>query len=981
MNYAGRIVCAVLMAFLPLYSNAQSTGKELREAEAWADSLMRRMSPRERIGQLFMVAAYSKNGTRPDAAISRLIREDGIGGLIFMQGGPGRQLLLTNEYQKMARVPLLLSIDGEWGLAMRLDSTFSFPWQMTLGAIQDDALLVEMGAEIARQCRRIGLTMNLAPVIDVNNNPKNPVIKARSFGDNPVNVAKKGIAYMLGMQQNGVLASAKHFPGHGDTDTDSHLALPVIKHSWERLDSIELYPFRQLIEAGLASVMIAHLSVPALDATPKLATTLSHKVVTGLLRERMGFQGLIVTDALNMKGVSDYYPVGDVDLRAMLAGNDILLFSGDVPKAIQKIEAAIEQGITTQQEVDLRCKKILMAKHRVGLARYKPLSLKGLQEDLASPRARLLHRKLTAASLTLLRNQNGLIPFKNLKSTRFASLCFQCTGETAFQRRLSDYAPMKHFQLGESSTQADWNKVVQEAGSVDVWIFSVNQPKESPFRTPVIPQVVRKAMAYVGEGKKSVLVSFANPYALLDYGAVLNSFDAVLVSYQNNENAQDLSAQLLFGAIGAKGKLPVSVSATYPSGFGLTTEGGLRLGYELPEGVGMDSKRLKPVDEMVERAIRDEVFPGCQILVAKDNQIVFQKSYGHHTYARSQPVRDSDLYDLASITKIAATVPLLMHLVGEGKVQVKQPLKELVPEVAGSNKANITLRDILAHQAGLKAWIPFHLQTMESNGTYKEGYYSTQPSKQFSLEVAHNLYAWYGLPDSIFKANLASPLNSSRSYLYSDLGYYYLAKIVKRETNRPLDVLMDSLLSGPLGASLLTYNPLKKFDRERIVPTEQDNHFRKQLVHGHVHDQGAALMGGVAGHAGLFSNSNDLAKLVQMFMNFGFYGGEKYIEPSVIKEFVKCQFCALGNRRALGFDKPTPSGKGGTACDCVSYLSYGHSGFTGTLVWVDPEYNLVYIFLSNRIHPDAENRKLIKLGLRGQIQQVFYDALNTYSEV
>jgi beta-N-acetylhexosaminidase len=979
MKYALRIMTAAMWGLLLYSANAQNMSREYREAEFWADSVMKRMTPRERIGQLFMVAAYSKHGTKPDASISRLIREEGIGGLIFMQGGPGRQLLLTNQYQQMAKVPLMLSIDGEWGLAMRLDSTFSFPWQMTLGAIQDDALIVEMGAEIARQCKRVGLTMNLAPVIDVNNNPKNPVIKARSFGDNPVNVARKGIAYMQGMQQNGVLASAKHFPGHGDTDTDSHLALPVIKHSWERLDSIELYPFRQLIEAGLASVMIAHLSVPALDATPKLATTLSHKVVTGLLRERMGFQGLVLTDALNMKGVSDYYPVGEVDLRAMLAGNDILLFSGDVPKAIQKIEEAIQQGVTTQAEVDKRCKKILMAKHHVGLSSFKPMVLRNLSDDLASPRAKLLHRKLTAASLTLIRNENGLVPFKNLNQSRFASICFQCSGETAFQRRLSDYAPMKHFQLGDNSTQADWSKVIQEAGNVDVWIFSVNQPKESPFRTPVIPVVARKAMAFVSEGKKSVLVSFANPYALLDFGSALNKFDAVLVAYQNNENAQDLSAQLLFGGIGAKGKLPVAISSAYPSGYGLNTQGGIRLGYELPEGVGMDSKRLKTIDDMVARAIREEVFPGCQILVAKDNQVVFRKAYGHHTYDATRKVLETDLYDLASITKIAATVPLLMHLVGEGKVQVKQTLKELVPEVAGSNKANLTLRDILAHQAGLKAWIPFHLQTMDANGAFKDGYYSISRSKDFPLEVAHNLYAWHGLPDSIFKVNLNSPLNASKSYLYSDLGYYYLAKIIKRETRLPLDVLMDSLFSGPLGASTLVYNPLRFHSKEVIVPTEQDNHFRKQLVHGHVHDQGAALMGGVAGHAGLFGNANDLAKLAQLFLNQGFYGGEKLIEPEVIKEFVKCQFCALGNRRALGFDKPTTSGKGGTACDCVSYLSYGHSGFTGTLVWVDPEHSMVYVFLSNRINPDAENRKLIKQGLRGQIQQVFYDALNTYS--
>jgi beta-N-acetylhexosaminidase len=972
MNYRLTFVLSIFLCSSSYQIIAQTKG---RQAELWADSLMAKMSPEQRTAQLFMVAAYSKSGSQTDAAIMKLVKDTGIGGLIFMKGGPGRQLLQTNAYQSAAKIPLLISIDGEWGLAMRLDSTMAFPWQMTLGAIQNNQLIEEMGAQIAKQCRRVGIAMNMAPVVDVNNNPKNPVIKARSFGDNPQNVAIKGIAYMKGLQQNGVLASAKHFPGHGDTDTDSHLALPQIKHNRSRLDTIELYPFRELIAAGLGSVMVAHLSVPALDATPKLATTLSHAVVTGILRNEMRFEGLIVTDALNMKGVSDYYQEGEVDVMALLAGNDILLFSGNVPLAILKIHEAIQQNKITREEVDRRCKKVLMAKFMLGLNQFTPLSLEGLQDDLFSTEARLIHKKLTAESLTLIKNENQLIPFRELEKKKFASVCFQCDKNNPFQERLRHYSNVDCIAFKELPTPAEILAAAKQLEGANTLIFSVHQPNESPFKSPVIPEAAIKAMEILGKDKAGVLVSFANPYALRNV-RISESIHSVLVSYQNNEDAQDLSAQLLFGAIPSRGKLPVEISKMFPSGWGIQTEGGLRLRYGLPEESGMKSQHLKSVDDIVHKAIKDGEFPGCQIWVAHKGTVVFNRAYGYHTYDKSQRVSWEDLYDLASITKVASTVPNLMKLVGEGRVSIDQTLKDLVPSVAQSNKASLSLRDILAHQAGLKAWIPFHLSTMDKAGNHLPGYYASTFSEDYPIEVAKGLYAWKGLPDSLFSLNLKSDINASKSYLYSDLGYYYLSKIIKSQQGNPLDVLMDSLFSGPLGAYSLTYNPLKLFPENRIVPTEQDGFFRKQLIRGYVHDQGAALMGGVAGHAGLFSNANDLGKLLQMFLNYGSYGGETFIKPEVIKEFVRCQFCSNGNRRALGFDKPSPSGKGGTACDCVSYLSFGHSGFTGTLAWADPKHELLFVFLSNRVHPNAENKLIIQNGTRAKIQQLFYEAIS-----
>ena len=943
-------------------------------AGKWADSVMKTMTLEQKTAQLFMVAAYSKDGTTPSPAVESMIKKHGIGGLIFMKGGPGRQVILTNQYQKWSKVPLLISIDGEWGLAMRLDSTMAFPYQMTLGAIQQNELLVEMGEEIARQCKRIGIHMNLAPSIDVNNNPANPVIKARSFGDQPANVAAKGIAYMQGMQKQNLITSAKHFPGHGDTDTDSHLALPLLPFSKERLDSLELAPFRALIQAGVSSIMVAHLAVPALDES-RVPATVSSKMVSDLLIQTMGYQGLVITDAMNMKGVADKYPPGEADFRAFMAGNDILLFSENVDKGIQLIIQAVQSGKVTEAEINRRCKKVLMAKYWSGAHRFTPISLKSLSQDLHTPRAEVLHRKLTAASLTLIRNHRQIIPFKRLDTLSMAALSIDGKAGNMFQKRLQDYANIPGYQL--SSEQTDLSGLTKINGQVNTWIIAIHQPKESPFKTPVIKESVKQALAQLTKGKEVVLVLFANPYALRNYPLPPN-FRAVLVAYQDHTHSQDLAAQLLFGGIGAKGKLPVAISTEFPSGHGLTTEGGLRLKFNLPEESGIDRKKLQPIEDMVEQAMRESMFPGCQILAARKGEVFYRKSFGYHTYEKTHAVEDHHLYDLASITKVAGTLPGIMYLVDQKKIHLDQTLGTYLPELQGTDKANIVLRDLLTHQAGFKAWIPFHLRGMDASGGWKPTWFQNQPSDAFPFEVAQGLYAMAGVQDSILAANVRTPLGVKKTYLYSDLGYYFLQRIIQKQTQLRLDQFISTYISKPLGASSMMYNPLKTFSKEDIVPTEFDQIFRKQLIHGYVHDQGAALMGGVAGHAGLFSNATDLAKLIQLYLNWGHYGGETYMQPEVVKTFAKCQFCANGNRRGLGFDRPTLQGKGGTACDCVSFLSFGHAGFTGTLAWADPEHDMLYIFLSNRVHPNAENKKLIQSDFRAKIQQVFYDALHSW---
>jgi beta-N-acetylhexosaminidase len=938
----------------------------------WADSVFKTLTPDERIAQLFMVAAYSNKDRTHVKEIKKLVDEYKIGGLIFFQGGPLRQAMLSNCYQSCVKVPLLMSMDAEWGLAMRLDSTTKFPRQMTLGAIQNDTLIYEMGAEIARQCKRLGMQINFAPVVDINNNPLNPVISNRSFGENKFNVTHKALMYMKGMQDNGVLATAKHFPGHGDTDSDSHKTLPTVKSSRQRLDTLELYPFKELFSQGLGSIMVAHLSIPALDTTPNQASTLTKKIVTGLLKDTLGFKGLVFTDALNMKGVSKFYKPGEVDVKALVAGNDVLLFPEDVPTAIKKIKEAIDSGSISQEEIDKRCMKILLVKQWTGLDHYKKINLKNLYEDLNTPKAELINRKLTEASLTLLQNKNNLIPLQNLDTLKIASLSLGYKDVNIFQQTLSNYAPVKHFGIDKDAKQEAFDTVLTKLKNYNLVIIHINNTNNKPDKDfGLTPRVMAMLKAVMKQSRVIVNVA-ANPYILAKMDS-LQFADGLIMSYEDNDYSASYSAQLIFGGVAASGKLPITPSPYFTAGTGIQTKV-TRFKYTIPEELGADSKALSKIDSIALKGIKDKVYPGCQVLVAKNGKVIYQKSFGYHTYENKIKVKNDDLYDIASITKIAASTASIMKLVDEKKINLDERLCTYLPQLEGSNKQNIVLREMLTHQAGLRDWIPFWTKTM-SKGVYKEGIYNSTPNDFFTKRVAAGLYINNNYEDTIYKQIIESPLKEPGKYVYSDLGYYFLKKIIEQETKNALNVYVQNKFYTPLGLTTMGYKPLARFELDRIVPTEFDAKFRKQLVHGDVHDQGAAMLGGVGGHAGLFSDANDLAVMMQLFLNKGEYGGERYIDSATINEFTKCQYCK-DNRRAIGFDKPEMNpDKDSPVCGCVSYMSFGHTGFTGTLAWADPANQLVYIFLSNRVYPDADDNKLAKSGIRTKIQEVIYEVV------
>jgi len=935
----------------------------------WVDSKLANMSIDEKIGQLMMVAAYSSKDQAHENELKQLIRDHHIGGLIFFKGEPVKQLRQTNTYQSLSKTPLLIAIDGEWGLNMRLKNTVKYPRQLMLGAIQDNSLIEEMGKQVAQQCKRMGIHINFAPVIDVNNNANNPVINDRSFGEDKYSVAAKGIAYMKGMQDNGILACGKHFPGHGDTDVDSHFDLPVIMHDRARLEEVEFYPFKELINNGLESMMIAHLSIPSLDPTPNQASTLSKPIVTDLLRNEMGFNGLIFTDALNMEGVTKYYKPGEVEVKAFLAGNDVLLFPTDVSTAVSVMKEAVSNGSIQAYELDNSVKRILKAKYKVGLNNYKPAVEERLVEELNQVSNDLLNRQMAEKAITLVENKNNLIPFLDLETKRIASINIGGNAHNIFQRTLNFYAPVDHYYLSKTASETDIGNLLNALQSYTHVIITLHDLSRHANRAYGTTVQMIDAVNRINQLKESILVVHGSPYTLSKFPGQ----STLVCSYEDNPLNQQITAQMLFGAIAMEGALPVSASDEYFAGKSVKTGGGLRLKYTVPEEVGLSRFDFVKIDEIAEEAISTRATPGCVILMAKDGKVIFYKSYGYHTYSKKEKVSPNDLYDLASLTKVAATNLSIMNLYDKGVIDINQGIGNYLSRAKGTNKESITIKNMLLHEAGLVSWIPFYAKTVDENKT-PDGNYSKSLTPKFNLEVADGMYMNKDYVGEMWDTILTSELKNKGRYKYSDVGFYMFKEAVEEQTGTSLATYAENNFYKPLGLSTMTYNPNKKFRKNRIVPTEKDDYFRHQLVHGHVHDMGAAMLGGVSGHAGLFSNANDIAIIFQMLLNKGSYGGKSFFNPSTVDLFTSIQ--KENNRRGLGFDKPNlDNWDKGPCCEDATPATFGHTGFTGIGAWADPKHNVIYVFLSNRVHPKMNNTKLIKNDFRPRIQQVLYDAM------
>jgi len=736
-----------------------------------------------------------------------------------------------------------------------------------------------------------------------------------------------------------------------------------------------MFPFRVLSQFGIESVMVAHLKVPALDATPNLPTTLSKKVINVLLKKEMNFKGLVFTDALEMKGVTKNYPSGEIEVRALESGVDVLLMPADIKTALNHINEALESGRLKQANLDKTVKKILRSKYKLGLRTKQKLETENLIQELNTPEAKAINRNLIVKSFTLAADEGNLIPFKKLESTSFASVSLGTSSTTPFQRMLSNYQKMERYSYKDLKAD-NVNARVEKLKKKDVVIIGLHDmssyaKKNWGLSGPEIDFINR-----LGAETEVVLTVFGSPYCLKHF----DSQKHVLVANNESQTTQELAAQALFGVTGIKGRLPVTASPKFKFNTGVTTNKIFRMGYGIPEDVGMDSKKLLKIDTIAELAIKSKATPGMVVLVAKDGKIVFHKAYGKHTYKKdAYRVQKDDVYDLASVTKVAATTLSLMKLQDEGKFGIDEYLGTYLPHLDTTNKKNLIIRDILAHRSGMKSWIPFYKKTLTPH-KYKskrkpfKHLYTSAKSEDFSIPVSPNLYLKNVYLDSIWSRIYNSVVFETKKYRYSDLGFYMMGQVIEKQSGQPLDKYALNNFYKPLGLKKTIFNPWESMSTKTIVPSESDRYFRHKTVQGYVHDMGAAMMGGVAGHAGLFSNAQDLSIIMQMLLNQGNYGGVQYLRPETVRQYTTKH--QASTRRGIGFDmKELNRRRSQNLPKAASPNTFGHIGFTGTCVWSDPDEQLTYIFLSNRTYPSMHNSKLNKLNTRGKIHKAIYKAI------
>lgn len=967
-----RKIQLVLFLFLTVNGFAQQN-----KAGMWVDSVFKTLSPDEQIAQLMVVRLSTINANKSvtfyDSLVTELIKKYNVGSLCVFQGSPVKQATILNRLQALAKTPLLVTIDAEWGVGMRMtDSVLPLPKQMMLGAVQDSSIAYQYGKIVAEQCKRIGIQVNFAPVVDVNNNPDNPVINDRSFGEDKYKVASFGVQYMKGMQDNGVMGCAKHFPGHGDVAVDSHYDLPVIKKTRTQLESLELFPFREIFKAGVGSVMIAHLYIPSIDSSANRATSLSKNNVTTLLRNELGYQGLTFTDALEMQGVRKFFPDGAASVESIIAGNDMLCLPGDVPLAIAKIKEAITAGKISWADIEMHCRKVLKAKYDYGLSNLKPINTDNITNDLNKD-VSSMRRIIAENALTVLKKTDEVyFPFPAKKDTVKKDVVYVSVGtgsNNAFANRMiTDYNAdviLFDYKKDASGIAGIVAKAKKDYKQV---IIGVHGYGRTPANNFGISNAAVNLVSQLQQKTKAITFVFGNVYAIKNWCSAKN----LVACYEDDSIIHNTAIDLLQGKIAAKGTLPVTVCTRYKFGSGLSTAAVNDAGKRI-----LDVSRLVVIDSIANDAIVKGATPGAVVLVAKDGRIVYHKAYGNYTYDKTETVNTESIFDMASVTKVCATTISVMRLYDEGKLDLKKKLGDYLPWVKGTNKESLTIENILLHQAGLVAYIPFFKETIDSAGVPKPAFYSEAKNDSFGIRVANNMYMRNDWRDTIYKRILESPLGRTGRYIYSDNDFIFLGKIVEAISGMALNDYVENTFYRPMGLTTTGFKPREQYPLQRIIPTEKEKQFRLQLLRGDVHDPGAAMFGGVAGHAGLFSNAYDLAMIMQMLLNGGTINGKRYLLEETVKLFTA--YHSDISRRGYGFDKPEKNNR--TRPDPYPSLSaspqtFGHTGYTGTCVWADPKYDVVFVFLSNRVNPDGgENTKLLRMNVRTNIQEAIYKAM------
>jgi beta-glucosidase-like glycosyl hydrolase/CubicO group peptidase (beta-lactamase class C family) len=921
-----------------------ATQLSAKQPEQWYEQKFKQMSLDEKIGQLFMVAAYTNKDAQHIQQLENLIDQYHVGGMCFFQNDALKQAYMSNYLQSLSNTPLLIGIDGEWGLAMRLQKTQRFPYAITLGALNDSSSTYAVASEIGKQMHRLGIHMNFAPDVDINSNPNNPIIGFRSFGENKHRVAMHALAYHRGLLSEGVLGCAKHFPGHGDVYTDSHLDMPEIDKPLSSLDSSELFPYKALIKDGIPSIMTGHLHLPQLDNRPNRPASLSHLIIDTLLKQQMGFTGLVITDALNMKGVSKYYLAGDLELEAFMAGNDILLFSEHVAEGFDKIKQAILSGKISEDKLNQSVLKILYWKQRVGLNHYQAIDINQLQSDLNPSSSSNIIQKVAEGVVGYI-NTPKQIPMIDANQTVFIALDAQ--PGSAWELAAKAHG-IQYLNLPREANSDVIHKLTRNIKPYQNVVISLHQPKVWKQLKSGYSDLDFKNIQTIVNEKPSTIVGFCNPYTLKYLPKNAN----IIAAYEDLTEFQMTASKLLFEHQTTSSHLPIQFQ--YLSSKSSSSK--------------MDLNQLNLIDGVVDQLLSKKASPGCRVLVLKDGKAVFDKAYGYLNYDKLKKVNDSTVYDIASITKIAATTLAVMKLYENGELHLNKTLKDYLPQAIGTNKADLKISDILQHRAGLTAWIPFYKESLP----HIDSVYAKASDTLYSIKVADQLFMLKANKDTIYKRIFESPLES-RVYRYSDLSMILMQLVVEQISGMGLDEYVKTQFYTPMGLTHITYNPWQHRPLHDIAPTQMDRQFRQQMLCGYVHDPAAAMLGGVSGHAGLFSNAYDLAALMQMLLDSGRYNGKTYLKLSTIKHFTAYQ--NLDSRRGLGFDKPDFSGKTSPASTKGSSNMFGHTGFTGTCAWADPKHGLVYVFLSNRICPDEENKELINGNYRTRIQDIIYKSL------
>jgi beta-N-acetylhexosaminidase len=976
MNIVGikiKVLFVGLAIIIGINLKAQSY---LEREDKWVSSKLSEMTSDQKIGQIFMVRAYSKGNEAETNLIVEYIEKYHIGGICFFQGSPLTQLNLINEYQKKSTIPMFMGIDGEWGLGMRFPKeSISFPKQLTLGAIQDNKLIYAMGKEIARHCKRIGININFAPSVDINSNPSNPVIYDRSFGESPHNVTAKGYMYMKALEDEGVMACIKHFPGHGDTDTDSHEELPLVNQSVQKLEESAFYPFRRLASQGVGAIMVGHLHIPSIDARPNRPASLSQKTIKDILREDMGYNGLIFTDAMDMKGITKYFNNGIAEAEAFLAGNDVILLPENLPKAINTIKEYLHSGKISMNRLNESVERILRAKYKLGLNIIPYNGPEGLNKYLNRNQALGIKQKLAEASVTLVNDSKNLIPLRNIEGVNIGTLSINSNLKTKFQERIDCYVQARHYHMMPQQISQQYQQQIQTLSKFDKVLVSIHTSGKQNDFTKDLPDDVIRFLKELQTKTEVILILFGNPYLMKK----LNFADHLILCYENDYISQDATAQSIFGVNDISGTLSVGVTEKWPLGHGIYRGSLRRLGYGLPEMVGLSSDSLKKIDTLMDQMIKLNAAPGAQILIAKDGKIIFQKSYGKLS-DDGYYVSDNTIYDVASVTKVLATTLSAMKLVDDHKLNIKNPIRNYIAGMDTTDKALLTIGDIMSHHARLFPWIGFFEKTTlpQKSFGYNSTYYSGILQEKYTIPVAKGMFMRTDYLDSIYQQIWTSKLRESDKYRYSDLGFFIMQKVIENQSGQTLDEYTYKNFYKPLSLNHTGYKPLLWHSESDIAPTEIDNYFRLQTIRGHVHDMGAAMLGGVGGHAGLFSNAKDMAILMQMLLNKGAYGGTQYLKPETVDLFTTRN--VKSTRRGIGFDmKELDVHKPKSMSSLAPASTFGHTGFTGTAVWADPENNIVYILNTNRTYPNRHNQSFNNREYRIKVQALIYKAMKGYN--